>query len=83
MDILNWLGLSAFLLTILAMYLAGRPDKRCWIIFIVSQVIQIYIFYKTTQWFLILQMLVLITFNCINYFKWKKRGINNDPKTGN
>ncbi len=75
MDFLNWLGLSAFLLTVVAMYLVGRPNKACWFVFIVAQSIQICIFYTTKQWFLICQMIFLIIFNVINYFRWKKQGV--------
>jgi nicotinamide riboside transporter PnuC len=75
MDFLNFLGMIAFILTMAAMYLIGKPSIHCFIFFVVAQVIQIYIFYVTKQWFLILQMLMLVAFNGINYVRWKKQGV--------
>jgi nicotinamide riboside transporter PnuC len=75
MDFLNFLGIIAFVLTLVAMYLVGKPNKFCFIFFCISQIIQIFIFYKTCQWFLILTMIALIVFNVINYYRWEKQGV--------
>jgi len=70
------LGLVVFFLTILAMWLVGIPRKIAFVVFTISQVIQIYIFFEKNQGFLILTMIILIVFNVINYFRWKTQGIN-------
>ena len=75
MDFLNFLGLIAFVLTVVAMYLIGKPSIRCYVFFVLSQILQVYIFYETKQWFLILQMFMLIVFNGINYVRWKRKGV--------
>lgn len=75
MDLLIFLGGISFILTLLAMYLIGKPSKHCFAIFCVSQIIQIFIFYETEQWFLILQMIALIIFNIVNYYRWKEQGV--------
>lgn len=63
-------GLIVLILTIIAMYFLGIKEKITYIIFTVSQLIQIYIFYKKKQGFLILTMIILIFLNIVNYFKW-------------
>ena len=69
------LGLVVFVLTILAMWLIGVPDKIAFVVFTVAQVIQIYIFYEKKQGFLILTMVALIIFNVINYYRWILQGV--------
>lgn len=63
-------GLIVLLLTIAAMYLVGEYNKYAYLIFTVSQIIQIRIFYDKKQGFLVLTMLFLIALNILNYFKW-------------
>lgn len=75
MDLLNSLGAITFIATLIAMYLVGKPDIKCYAFFCIGQSISIYIFYTTGQWFLILQMVGLIIFNIVNYFKWKRQGV--------
>jgi hypothetical protein len=70
MDFLNKLGVISFGITICALYLLGSKDAWAHIIFLFSYSIQIYIFYKTKQWFLIAQMGVLFVFSIVNYFRW-------------
>lgn len=69
------LGLVVFILTILAMWLIGIPNKISFIIFTIAQIIQIYIFYEKKQGFLILTMIALIVFNILNYYRWTIQGI--------
>jgi len=69
------LGLVVFILTIVAMWLIGVPDKIAFIVFSIAQVLQIYIFYKKNQGFLILTMIALIIFNGINYYRWLIQGV--------
>jgi nicotinamide riboside transporter PnuC len=75
MDLLVILEAMAFVLTILAMYLVGKPSRHCFVVFCVSQAIQVVIFYFDERWFLILQMIALIIFNVVNYYRWKKQGV--------
>ena len=65
MDLLNKLGAASFITTIIALYLLGVPDKMCYIFFTFSMLMQSYVFWKTKQWFLMVQMVVLIAFQVI------------------
>jgi nicotinamide riboside transporter PnuC len=71
------LGMIVLILTVIAMYLLGLKEKFSYVFFTISQVIQIYIFYDKRQGFLILTMIILITLNIVNYFKWER---SNDSK---
>ena len=75
MDLLNFLGLLSFLLTIMALHLLGQPDRRTFPLFIVSVLVQVYIFYQTQQWFLVAQMGVLLAYNIRNWIRWKREGV--------
>jgi len=68
--VLNFLGCVAFVLTLIGMYLIGGKIIWCWPVFIISYLVQVFIFYKTRQWFLILTMIALIFFSIINYLRW-------------
>ena len=68
MDLLNKLGIVSFILTIIALYILPLSNLG-WLIFLPSYAIQIYIFYKTKQWFLIGQMAVLFIFSSVNFFR--------------
>jgi hypothetical protein len=70
LDLLTKIGIVSFVTTLIGLYLLGEMNAWCHIIFIVSYVGQIYIFYKTKQWFLIIQMISLTIFAVINYVKW-------------
>ena len=70
MDILNKIGIVSFASTLIGLYLLGEKNAWCHIVFIGSYSAQIYIFYKTKQWFLIFQMVALTVFGIYNYFKW-------------
>lgn len=70
MDLLNKLGVVSLLLTIIALFLVGEKEAVGWPIFLASYVIQIYVFYKTKQKFLVVQMIVLSFFAIYNYSKW-------------
>jgi hypothetical protein len=75
MDLLNLLGLGSFLLTIIALHLLGMPNRKTFPIFIVSILMQAWIFYSTKQWFLLAQMAVLMGYNIRNWIEWKKKEI--------
>lgn len=66
------LEIGALITTIIGLYLLGNKDKNGFIIFDVSLLCQMYIFYVQGNNFLILQMIVLIIFNTVNYIKWRK-----------
>ena len=66
------LGLIVLTLTIFAMWLVGGKNRYAFVVFTISQFIQIHIFWNKGQGFLILTMILLIIFNVINYFKWSK-----------
>ncbi len=70
MDFLNKLGIISFVLTLIALYLLHIKNEIGWIVFLPSYAIQVYIFFKTKQKFLIFQMIVLFVFSIVNYFKW-------------
>ena len=69
-DFLNKIGAVCFLITLWSLYLLGEMNPWCHILFIISYLGQIYVFYKTKQWFLIVQMVALTIFGIYNYFKW-------------
>ena len=75
MDLNNWLGLISFVLTIVALCFLGIPNKWCYGFFTVSMIIQGIVFHRTKQWWLMVQMAVLIIFNVINYIRWTSQGI--------
>ena len=78
MDILI-LSIISLITTIIGLYQLGEKISFGFIMFSVSLVCQMYIFYfpnpdacKGPNWFLVIQMIVLIIFNLINYRKWIK-----------
>jgi hypothetical protein len=70
MDLLNKLGIVSLTLTLISLYLVGEKLAIGWLIFIISYGIQIYIFHKTKQLFLIVQMGILSVFSVYNFIKW-------------
>lgn len=71
----NILGLFSFLLSAIALYLQSIPDKSCYILFLISFALQALIFYRTKQWFLIVQMVMLSAFTYYVYISWITKGI--------
>ena len=67
MDILNKLGIISFLLTMLALWLLGENIVYGWLVFLPSYALQMYIFFRTKQAFLIAQMCVLFAFSVVNF----------------
>ena len=66
MDLLNYLGLLSFVLTIAALQLLGKPSRRTFPVFIISVLVQSYIFIQTG---------VLLGYNIVNWVRWKKAGV--------
>ncbi len=66
--------------TIIGLYLLGEKRPVGFLIFTISLTCQMYLFYipqhrDGPNWFLIIQMIVLIIFNLWNYRKWTREGI--------
>jgi len=75
MTYLRWLEVASFLLTILALYLLSLPNINTFVVFIISMIVQMIIFWKTKQPFLFAQMVVILFFNFYNYWSWTTQGI--------
>lgn len=78
MDILIFSILS-LLTTIVGLYLLGEKKAFGFLLFTASLSCQMYIFYYNydcgvhkPNWFLVIQMIVLILFNLRNFRKWTK-----------
>lgn len=71
MDVLEILSAFSCLMTVIGLWLLGNKNKNGFLIFTLSLIAQTYIFYVGNNGYLVVQMLILITFNIINYFKWK------------
>jgi len=71
----NTIGLLSFILTFIGLIYLGRVDKFCHLIFMVSYSLQIYLFYKQKQYFLIMQMTTLFIFSVVNYSMWMNKGL--------
>lgn len=70
MGFLRLLEIISLITTLIGLYLLGEKEALGFLIFTVSLFCQFYIFYKGKNWFLVVQMIVLITFNIYNYNKW-------------
>jgi len=70
MGILRLLEIVSLITTLIGLYLLGEKIALGFLIFTVSLACQLYIFYKGKNWFLVVQMVVLIIFNMFNYNKW-------------
>ncbi len=68
----NILSFISLVLTAIAILKIGKLDKNGFLLFNVSLNCQIIIFYMQKNWFLALQMVVLIGFNTYTYLKWKR-----------
>ena len=70
MGFLRLLEIISLITTLIGLYLLGEKVAVGFLIFTISLACQVYIFYKGKNWFLVVQMIVLITFNIYNYGKW-------------
>jgi len=70
MAILRFLEIISLITTLIGLYLLGEKIALGFLIFTISLLCQIYIFYKGRNWFLVIQMIILIMFNIFNYTKW-------------
>ena len=69
MDILIF-SIVSLITTLIGLYLLGEKKPSGFLIFTASLACQLYIFYMQGNTFLVLQMVVLIVFNIVNYRKW-------------
>lgn len=76
MDVLTVVSIASLVTTIIGLWCLGAKDKNGFIIFDISLLCQMFIFYKQNNYFLIFQMVVLIVFNTINFFRWKREESN-------
>ncbi len=70
LSLLRWLEIGSLITTIVGLYLLGEKKALGFLVFTVSLGCQLYIFYKGENWFLVVQMIILILFNMYNYRKW-------------
>jgi len=70
MGILRILEIISLVTTLFGLYFLGEKIAIGFLIFTFSLACQVYIFYKGKNWFLIIQMFILIGFNIFNYTKW-------------
>ena len=63
MDFLNVLEIVSLIATIIGLYLLGEKKALGFLIFTLSLGCQLYIFYHGENWFLVVQMIILILFN--------------------
>lgn len=71
------ISIISLLTTIVGLWYLGEKKKAGYVWFTVSLCCQAYLFYLVENYFLILQMGVLILFNIKNYLKWKKEETTN------
>ena len=65
----------SFVLTMIALYLLSIPNINTFIVFMVSMVVQIIIFWKTKQTILLMQMVAILFWNFYSYWQWTIKGI--------
>ena len=66
------LSIVSLITTLIGLYLLGEKKASGFVVFTISLFCQMYIFYNENKWFLVVQMIVLIVFNLINYRKWMR-----------
>ena len=70
-------SIVSLITTLIGLYLLGEKKSLGFVVFTASLACQMYIFYVPTHrdgpnWFLMVQMAVLIIFNLVNYRKWER-----------
>ena len=69
-SLLRILEIISLITTLIGLYFLGEKMAIGFLIFTISLGCQVYIFYKGKNWFLVAQMITLITFNMYNFNKW-------------
>jgi len=72
MVFLNFISIVSLITTVIGLILIGEKRASGFLVFIVSLLCQIFIFYQSNNTFLIVQMIVLIIFDYLNFLKWTK-----------
>ena len=75
MDLLtidNLIQVISLIATFIGLYLISEKNKKGFIFYIISLLCQGLLFYKSSYWFLVFQMSVLIICNYLTYLKWRK-----------
>jgi len=66
------LSIVSLITTIIGLWFLGEKNKNGFLIFNVSLNCQFILFWIQGNWFLMIQMVVLIAFNTWNYLKWRR-----------
>lgn len=72
----QWLPFVLSGVTILAMWLAGRKDKRAWAIGLANQVLWLGFIWHTQSWGLLVLTGALIWIYSRNYLRWAREESN-------
>ena len=77
MDLLTIVSITSLITTIIGLWFLGEKKAKGFIWFTVSLGCQIYLFSmpchrEGPNWFLVVQMIVLIVFNIYNFMKWTR-----------
>lgn len=67
-----YIQVISLMATIAGIYLISEKRKSGFLLYVISLMCQVFLFYKSQYWFLVGQMVLLITLNIWTYFKWKK-----------
>jgi len=65
------LSAIAFILTCLALLMLRVKNRYGWLVFIPSYAAQIIIFVMIQNWFLLIQMIVLLVLSVVNFKEWE------------
>jgi nicotinamide riboside transporter PnuC len=73
MDLLsNIVGCISLITTVIGMYYVSKKIKTGFIYYSISLIAQLILFILISNWFLVLQMVVLLSSNVYIYWKWRK-----------
>ncbi len=65
-------GVVSLITTVIGMYYVSKKIKTGFIYYSISLIAQLILFTMLSNWFLVLQMVVLLTSNVYIYWKWRK-----------
>jgi hypothetical protein len=61
--------------TLIGLYYIGEKNKWGFVYHTISVGIQGYLFFVLSNWFLVIQMIILAVFNIRNYIKWRSEDV--------
>jgi len=72
---MNWADMTAFALTVPALYLMGKKNKNCFILFTVVNFLIVYLALSGNEKMpgLVMMSVVYTFFNIRNYILWKRQ----------